>query len=128
MLKPADPRNGGWKEFCRCWPWLEESIEWFGHTSEKHHVWDNIHSRKHHFWPGKDCAIITKIITYPTGVRLGAFWLAGGDLSELVVMESEIIPWFKKQGCDKVSILGRKGWERRLPGYKQVGVRLVKDI
>lgn len=128
MIKPADPRNGGWASFNRCWPWLHAALLYFGPTREKEHVWAEIYARKSQFWPGKNCAILTRIDIFPAGLCCGNAWAAGGNLKEIKQLVPQIEAWLKAQGCKKIIIMGREGWERALDGYAKLGVRLVKDV
>ena len=56
------------------------------------------------------------------------FWLAGGDLDDLIEAEKEIVDDARYRGITKVTIIGRPGWQKKLEGFRQAGVILVKDI
>jgi len=76
---------------------------------------------------GEDSAIVTQEIDTPTG-RLLHFWLAGGELEELAEMSASIETAAKAKGISRVSIVGRRGWQKALPGYREAGVILMKEI
>lgn len=63
------------------------------------------------FWPGKNCAVITEIQTYPSD-KVVQVWVAGGDLEEIVSMAPGLEAWARINGCTAVLIEGRQGWGR----------------
>ena len=58
-------------------------------------------------------------------LRIG---LAGGKLSELQILEQEIIEFAHRHSLPIVEIVGRQGWARALQGYTQIAVVLRKHI
>lgn len=128
------------KEFNRCWPWLEASLEYaaFKHngtvwpTHRKEHVWERIVSGKCHFWPGKECAIITEFYVSPTGLKSHHTWLTGANrgrgLREIKKMMPAIEEWGKKHGAHRQTGSGRYGWLRVFSGYRIVGYRKEKSL
>ena len=58
----------------------------------------------------------------------------GGDkghgIGQLTDMNDDAIAWAKAQGCDGMTISGRKGWQRVLEseGWKQQFTTLVKEF
>ena len=70
---------------------------------------------------------MTQEIDLPRGVQLH-FWLAGGDLDELMEIERDIEKAAHENGIVRVSIIGRRGWRAKLDGFKEAGVILVKEI
>lgn len=80
------------------------------------------------FWPLKNSVIVTEIVSYPAG-RSVRFWLAGGDLDELLYAEPVVTRWAKEEyGCTRCEIIGRKGWTKKLSDYKAAAVLLTKEI
>ena len=63
----------------------------------------------------------------PNGVQLH-YWLAAGELEELKEMETQITNDARKRGIKRVSLIGRSGWIKALPGYADAGRILVKEI
>lgn len=60
-------------------------------------------------------------------------WLGVGQMKALVEAENAITAWAKAQGCTKVRIEGRKGWQRVFPHWENKGfvdgvVRLERAI
>lgn len=115
-------------EFERCWPWLAASLERYGPTHTKEHVWQRIIDGEAFFFPGENHAFVIEIIDYPTGFRVCNGWLAGGDLEEIRQKIPALEAWAKRRGCHRVIISAREGWERVLPGYKRFSVRISKDL
>lgn len=75
-------------------------------------VLEAIESGQAHLWPGeRSAAVCERVTTYHV-------WLAGGDLRELQAMERAAEAWARGNGCDRMSIIGRKGWARALAGYE----------
>ena len=54
--------------------------------------------------------------------------LAAGDLDELVEIERDVEQAARRRGINKMSIIGRRGWRRKLDGFREVGVVLTKEI
>lgn len=118
-------------DFERCWPWLAGAIESYAHTHEKEHVQDLIAQGKAQFHPLSRGAMVTTIVTHPTGLKECHFWLAGGELAEMTKIEPLMTKWMKEEGCSLASLRGRPGWKRVFTpdrGYREVGAILVKDL
>jgi hypothetical protein len=114
--------------FEHAWPYLAAAILRYGKTHSKADVWEQIMTGKAQLHPLPKSAILTSIEKYPTGLKELRFWLAGGDLSELVQYEPVASGWGREMGCDRSSIIGRKGWIKALPEYRETGMLLVKDL
>jgi hypothetical protein len=116
-------------EWARCGDWISAALEYTGepptHTLED--VRDEVLSGRFQFWPGARSAVVTEIAQYPR-VKAVRIFLAGGDLSELQLIETEICDWAKHIECSRVEIAGRAGWQRALPGYVRASTWLAKDI
>lgn len=115
-------------EFERCWPFLERALKRGLPTHSKEDVWAEIADGTAQLWPLPNAAIVTRIVTYPTGLKIGVGWLAGGDLKEIQQAEPEIAQWLKGQGCSHFVLQARTGWERALNGYRRKSVNLIKDL
>jgi hypothetical protein len=80
------------------------------------------------FWPGIESAVVTQVAEYPRG-RVCKYWLAGGNLDELRVMEGMISHLMARDhGVSKFTIEGRAGWSRVLPGYRPMSTIAMKEI
>ena len=73
---------------------------------------------------------ITSVIDTPRGKAVEVYGAAGtesvhGQIDQIM---AEIERWAAALGCTRVRILGRKGWLRRLHGYRQTGIIIEKDL
>ena len=115
-------------EFERCRPWLEAALAHSVGGYDIAHVRAAIETGTAQFWPTTNSAAVTTIDTFPSGLKVLQFWLAGGALAELVLTEANVLAWAREIGCDRAVIVGRSGWQRRLEGYRDAGRILVKDL
>lgn len=109
---------------------LQKALDLGGEAYTIQDIEDMIATGKAQMWPGETSIIITEIINYPRAKHLHLF-LAGGNLEELESMLPEIIEWGKTQNCDRVSLSGRRGWERsflREMGFKPTLVIMEKEL
>ncbi len=109
---------------------LQKALELGGEAYTIQDIEDMIATGKAQMWPGETSVIVTEIILYPRAKHLHLF-LAGGNLDELESMLPEIIEWGKTQGCSRVSLSGRRGWERsflREMGFQPTLVVMEKEI
>ena len=74
-------------------------------------------------WPGIKTAVVTEIITYPRQKIINVF-LAAGDMDEVI----RILPYVEKhgkmEGCTRMTMTGRKGWEKVMSKIYQVETRV----
>lgn len=117
-------------EFERTWPWACAAVERYGHTHDKEDVWKLIESNDAQLHPLPNGVIITSIQKNPTGLKEGHFWLAGGDLTEILKVEPLMTEWMRSIDCERATIRGRRGWTPVLRpyGYHEVGTILVKEL
>lgn len=80
-------------------------------------------------WGFQDTRVRGVWITRIEGER-GLVWIAAGeDLKRgLQLFREHTEPWLKSKGCTYVQIVGRRGWEKVLHDYENVGIVLVKDL
>lgn len=80
-------------------------------------------------WPSENSAAVTEIVQYARKRVLNVF-LASGDLDEIIGGLDAASMWGKQQGCESITLYGRKGWERVLDshGFKPVMVVLERAI
>lgn len=75
-------------------------------------------------------ALVTEIVTWPTGLKVTRFVLAGGTDSKIWM---QLLPFYEEygrnNGCQILEISGRAGWEKRLPaGWRKLAVEMEKDL
>lgn len=67
-------------------------------------------------WAGERAAMVTQCVGDEQGPCLHV-WLAGGDLTEILRMKDGVEAWARAQGCERITINGRRGWTRVLRGH-----------
>jgi hypothetical protein len=116
-------------EFDRCVPWLDAAINkgWGTHTIED--VRQQVLDGTAQLWPAPRGAMVTEVVTFPRRKVMNIF-LAGGDLDQLLEMETDATEWCKGWGATGVMLHGRKGWEKVLAerGYRHLYTVLGKDF
>jgi hypothetical protein len=115
------------EHFQRCLPWIQSALE--GSHVTIADVAQAIAAQKAQLWPGQNAAMVTEI-EHHNGHRFARVWLAGGDLQELLGMALGLEAWARMQGCEWVTIPGRKGWERAAKslGYEFEAILLKKVL
>lgn len=115
-------------EWARCAPWLQAALTEAGDEYGLDDVRAMMSRGEATFWPGDKAAIVTRIEQHPKRRDL-VFWLAGGDLDELVNRMRPIIEqWGARMGCTRSLIVGRPGWERALPEYRPLARIIAKEL
>ena len=84
-------------------------------------------------WNGKtnvvEAAIVTEIIDYPR-LRSCRYFLAGGTNMKVWFnsMKEQIEQWAIQNNCQRIELVGRKGWVKWLKDYKQKHIILMKEF
>ena len=91
----------------------------------------SIKEGRRQLWISDDplCALVTQIDNYPAAKVLNIFW-AGGKLPEDCndILDA-IEAWGVRKGCTQSEVGGRKGWARKLRGYRPAPWSvLIKDL
>jgi hypothetical protein len=103
------------QEWRRCRHWIEAALEHAPtHTIEDIEL--GLALSRYVFWPAGKSAAITEIHEFPRAKHMHIF-LAGGDLDELRSMVPMWQSWARFNGCSKVTLVGRRGWERALKDH-----------
>jgi len=109
---------------------VEAALEYSGGTHGIEDIAEGLKKGRFQLWPADNSVIVTEIIVYPRLKNLH-FFLAGGDLDELRLMQPLVESWGESMGCTRVSLAGRKGWEKTFlkdRGYKPKWFVLSKDL
>ena len=117
-------------ELNRCRQWIEDALEYSGGTHSFDDIAAGVLAKKFQLWPNHNSAVVTEIVVYPKTKNLH-FFLAGGNLDELKMMRPHIEAWGKSIGCTRVTLAGRKGWERTFlkdEGYEPQWFVLSKEL
>ena len=76
-----------------------------------------------------ESAVVTEIAQYPQSKVLRYFLAGGNNLDNWLERIQETIEKFaKKQKCTHLEVAGRKGWVRKLKGFKMKAIILSKEI
>lgn len=116
--------------WARCAPWLDAAL---GHAGRGHALGDVrtlVEAGEAQLWAGETAAMVTLIEDEPRERRL-LIWLAGGALEELVDrLRPQAERWARRQGCRRVLVVGRPGWERALApeGYAPLARIIAKEL
>lgn len=114
-------------EFERCWPWLAAALDRAGNTHGKEDLWQAIVTERAQFWPGMRCALVTEVVVYPK-LKSVRYWLAGGEMPEILRMQEHIDQWARAQGCVRAEACGRLGWLKALKNWSGRMAVLTKEI
>lgn len=116
-------------ELERCREWIEAALEYNGGCYSFDDVAQGIMEGRMQLWAGPDGCAVTEILMYPQRKLLNLF-LAGGSMEQLLDMEKDAITWAKAQGCDGLSLSGRKGWTRALKerGWNTLHTTLIREF
>lgn len=104
-------------ELSRCREWIEAALEYGGGTHEFSDVVESIYKGHMQLWPAEESCLVTELVNYPRKKVLHIF-LGGGKLDEILGMHADVIQWAKAQGCDSLTMSGRKGWTKALKSHE----------
>jgi len=78
---------------------------------------------------GIEASFVTEVCDYPQ-LRVLRWVLAGGSNMEswLDLVTSKVEDWAKKNNCQRLEIVGRKGWTKVLRDYEPQAVYFVKEL
>jgi len=72
--------------------------------------------------------VVTSTFEYQL-LKVGRINLCGGrDMVRWLNLVPELEQAFRDEGCDRVEVYGRRGWERVLDGYKLQACVLAKEL
>lgn len=113
----------------RCRPWIEDALEYSGGTHLFDDIAESVKIGTMQLWPNERGCAVTEIVKYPRKKVLHVF-LAGGELSQITDMFEAAKTFGRMQGCEALTLAGRRGWVRALSnlGFKEkftaVGVEI----
>lgn len=114
-------------EFARAWEFLEPAVAISGEQTMAS-VLAALANKICRLWVSDTSAVIGEIVRYPSGLTVGNGWLTGGDLKEIVSWIPMLEAWAKANGATKTRVIGRRGWVRAAPGYKEFRTVVMKDL
>ena len=120
-------------ELIRCKDWIQSALNKGGDTHDFKDVVDGIMSGNFQLWLGTNGCAVTEIVVYPNKKVLHVF-LAGGDqgqgIEQITDMHDDAMAWGKQQGCEGMTVTGRRGWKKVLAskGWKEQFTTLLKEF
>lgn len=96
--------------------YIEAALKYSGGQHDFDSVRAAIEAGTMQLWPAEKSAAVTEIVEYARKTVINVF-LAGGDLEEIARGIDTVAAWGKAQGCDSMTISGRKGWLKVLGAY-----------
>ncbi len=108
---------------------IEAALGYSNGTHDFESVREAITNGTMQLWPAKNSAAVTEIVEYARKTVINVF-LAGGDLDEIASHIDTVAAWGKAQGCDSMTMSGRKGWLRVLDkhGFEPVFVVMERVL
>ncbi len=115
-------------------PFIDEAIPYLRGRSNIADIEQDCHEGNKRLWvvlsDGKLVAAVVSVIIQFSTLKVCNILLCGGSDADSWVPKvlnsmDEYAAW---EGCGQLEIIGRKGWERKCPGYQMAGVWLVKEL
>ena len=101
------------EELFRCKTWIERALAKGGNTHSFKDIVDGVLSGHMQLWFNEKACAITEIVVYPNKKVFHVF-LAGGKMEKVLELHDNSLEWAKAQGCEGMTLSGRKGWQRAL--------------
>lgn len=73
-------------------------------------------------------AAITEIAQYPALKQCAVVMAGGTQLDRCLPFLDTIEAWARENGCERMVVDGRRGWTRKLKGYVERKVTVVKGL
>jgi len=101
------------EELVRCRQWIENALDKGGNTHNFIDICEGVLSGTMQLWSNEKACAITEIVVYPNKKVFHVF-LAGGKMEEVLSLHDNSLEWAKSQGCEGMTLSGRKGWTKAL--------------
>ncbi len=112
------------------WEWIEPLLQKVKQSEwTPDDVKEELKAQRAQLWGIPGSLWITKIEEVGNTKR-GVVWIAAGDdlKTGLRYFRGYTEPWLKSQGCKYIQLIGRHGWLRVLPDYREAGIVLEKSL
>lgn len=108
---------------------IEAALEYSGGTHNFDDVKQAILEGRMQLWPAANSCAVTEIVEYARKKVLNVF-LAAGQMDEVTDGIESVAEWGRLQGCQSMTISGRKGWTRVLDkrGFRPVFVVMEREL
>lgn len=116
-------------ELIRCKEWIESALEYSGGTHIFEDIVQGVLEGRMQLWAGDHGCAVTEIVVYPRKKVLHVF-LAGGDMNQIIDFQESAAEFGRMNGCDKLTLAGRKGWTKVLDkhGWDESFTVMSKEI
>lgn len=117
------------RRFTELAPQLEQALALGGGTHTLEDVIEAVARDRAFAWLGERAMLVTTIEVHPRK-RVLRYWLAAGDLEELLSFKPAVEAYARGMNCSQVVETGRDGWARALKGlgYQRHCVVLTKEL
>ena len=78
-------------------------------------------------WPWKESIAITEIRVFPRQRALNV-WLASGKMEDILALEPFVVDFAKENGCSKLTLTGRTGWDRALKHWDRKTITMTRSL
>jgi hypothetical protein len=92
---------------------LLNALEYSGGTHNLEDVAMALHKDNMQLWPTDESVLVTEVMQYPRSKHMHVF-LGAGNMDGLIYTMPYVIKQAKIDGCSKVTVTGRRGWEKVL--------------
>ena len=92
---------------------LLDALEYSGGTHNLEDVAMALHKDNMQLWPTDESVLVTEVLQYPRAKHMHVF-LGAGNMHGLLYTMPYVIKQAKIDGCSKVTVTGRRGWEKVL--------------
>lgn len=108
---------------------IEAALEYSGGTHLFEDVKQAILEGRMQLWPAPNSCAVTEIVEYARKKVINVF-LAAGQMDEVMDGIESVAEWGRQQGCQSMTLSGRKGWERVLDrrGFRPVMTVMEKEL
>jgi hypothetical protein len=115
------------EEWQKAKPLVERALENSGRTHTAAQVYRELRENRAELWMFGDSMAITSVIEWPNRRDLH-IWLAAGNLDDMQRGLPFLDQMARDWGCGRITLNGRKGWERVLTEYRPQQIQLVREI
>lgn len=109
--------------------WITEALQYSNGTHNLDDILHSLQTGEMQLWANKKACVVSLIQQYPQK-KVCFIFLAGGELESVLEMQPQVTHWAKSQGCELLSMVGRKGWAKALNkvGWKTSQVCMTRVI
>ncbi len=116
------------QEWALCREALLPAIEMTQGTHTEDDVLSAIILGNMRLWRKNKSGLVTEFSQFPRMKVINVF-LAGGDLEDVISLQTDIENYGRKNGCQRATMLAaRDGWLKTINGGQKAGTYMTKDL